>query len=448
VHIADVTHYLKPNTPLDKEAVNRATSVYLVDRCIPMLPEVLSNFVCSLRPKEEKYCFAAIFELDENAQVVSQQFARTVINSDRRFTYEEVQEIIEGAEGDFKNEILTLDSLAKKLRADRLKKGSITFDKAEVKFNLDEKGKPLGVFFKTQKDAHKLIEDFMLLANKKVSEFLSKPSSGSNTSNKKNKSDSGNALCVYRIHDVPTEEKMNELSGFAARFGHVMNLGNKLKNAQAINKLLVDVKQKKEQNMIELLAVRSMPKAYYSTKNVGHYGLGFEYYSHFTSPIRRYPDVMLHRLLEAKLENKTYSNKDELEFLCQHSSDMERLAAEAERASIKYKQVEFMSDKIGKEFAGVISGVTEWGIYIEVTENKCEGMVRTRELKGDHFIFDEDNYRYIGKNTKKIYALGDNVTIKVKEADLIKKQLTYELIDTDSVNNKPKFIDHKKRRGR
>jgi ribonuclease R/exosome complex exonuclease DIS3/RRP44 len=304
------------------------------------------------------------------------------------------------------------------------------------------------VFFKTQKDAHKLIEDFMLLANKKVSEFLSKPSSGSNTSNKKNKSDSGNALCVYRIHDVPTEEKMNELSGFAARFGHVMNLGNKLKNAQAINKLLVDVKQKKEQNMIELLAVRSMPKAYYSTKNVGHYGLGFEYYSHFTSPIRRYPDVMLHRLLEAKLENKTYSNKDELEFLCQHSSDMERLAAEAERASIKYKQVEFMSDKIGKEFAGVISGVTEWGIYIEVTENKCEGMVRTRELKGDHFIFDEDNYRYIGKNTKKIYALGDNVTIKVKEADLIKKQLTYELIDTDSVNNKPKFIDHKKRRGR
>jgi ribonuclease R len=448
VHIADVTHYLKPNTPLDKEAVNRATSVYLVDRCIPMLPEVLSNFVCSLRPKEEKYCFAAIFELDENAQVVSQQFARTVINSDRRFTYEEVQEIIEGAEGDFKNEILTLDNLAKKLRADRLKKGSITFDKAEVKFNLDEKGKPLGVFFKTQKDAHKLIEDFMLLANKKVSEFLSKPSSGSNTSNKKNKSDSGNALCVYRIHDVPTEEKMNELSGFAARFGHVMNLGNKLKNAQAINKLLVDVKQKKEQNMIELLAVRSMPKAYYSTKNVGHYGLGFEYYSHFTSPIRRYPDVMLHRLLEAKLENKTYSNKDELEFLCQHSSDMERLAAEAERASIKYKQVEFMSDKIGKEFAGVISGVTEWGIYIEVTENKCEGMVRTRELKGDHFIFDEDNYRYIGKNTKKIYALGDNVTIKVKEADLIKKQLTYELIDTDSVNNKPKFIDHKKRRGR
>ncbi|MCA0430126.1 MAG: ribonuclease R [Bacteroidetes bacterium] len=447
VHIADVTHYLKPNTALDKEAVNRATSVYLVDRCIPMLPEVLSNFVCSLRPNEEKYCFAAIFELDENAQILNQTFSKTVINSNRRFTYEEVQEIIEGTDGDYKTEILILDNLAKKLRADRLRKGSITFDKAEVKFNLDEQGKPLGVFFKTQKDAHKLIEDFMLLANKKVSEFLSKNNSNENN-NKKNKNTDNNALCVYRIHDVPTEEKMNELSGFAARFGHVMNLGNRLKNAQAINKLLVDVKQKKEQNMIELLAVRSMPKAYYSTKNVGHYGLGFEFYSHFTSPIRRYPDVLLHRLLEAKLTHKNYSNKDELEFLCQHSSDMERLAAEAERASIKYKQVEFMSDKIGKEFAGIISGVTEWGIYIEVTENKCEGMVRVRELKGDQFMFDEDNYRYIGRNTKKIFALGDQVTIKVKEADLIKKQLTYEIVDSATTENKTKFIDHKRRRGK
>ncbi len=450
VHIADVSHYLKVNTALDKEAVQRATSVYLVDRCIPMLPEVLSNFVCSLRPKEEKLCFSAVFQLDDDAQIHHQWFGRTVINSDRRFTYEEVQSIIETKEGDYKEEIFVLDRLAKKLRDERTKKGSIFFDKAEVKFNLAEDGSPIGVFFKTQKDAHKLIEDFMLLANRRVAEFLGRGGKmeDENVSKKtthKAKEDSKN-LCVYRIHDVPSDEKMQALSDVAARFGYQMNLGGKQKAAQSINKLLQDVKNKKEQSMMELLAVRSMPKAIYTTKNVGHYGLGFEYYTHFTSPIRRYPDVMVHRLLEARLEHKNYSNKDELEMLCKHSSDMERTAAEAERASIKYKQVEFMKDKIGQTFDAVISGVTEWGIYAEIVENRCEGMIRSRDLKGDQFVFDEENYRYIGRNSKKIYALGDTVKIKVVDADLTKKQLNFAL--TDMEDKKPKFVDHKKRRGR
>lgn len=448
VHIADVTHYLKPQTVLDKEAVGRATSVYLVDRVIPMLPEVLSNFVCSLRPKEEKYCFSAVFHLDDDAQIHDQWFGRTVIYSDRRFTYEEVQVMIEGEDGEFKSEIMVLDRLAKKLRHDRQKKGSIFFDKAEVKFHLDEEGNPTGVFFKTQKDAHKLIEDFMLLANRKVAEFIggtNKESSESKKSKSKGKEDGGN-VCVYRVHDVPSDEKMAELSGFAARFGYQMNLGSKQKVAQSINKLLQDVKNKKEQSMMELLAVRSMPKAIYTTKNAGHYGLGFEYYTHFTSPIRRYPDVLVHRLLDAKLQGKAYSSKDELEFLCKHSSDMERMAAEAERASVKYKQVEFMKDRIGQTFDGVISGVTEWGIYVEVIENKCEGMIRSRDLKGDHFVFDEDNYRYVGRSTNKIYALGDKVEIIVVEADLIKKQLNYAFADMQE--KKTKFVDHKRRRGR
>lgn len=450
VHIADVSHYLKVNTILDKEAVQRATSVYLVDRCIPMLPEVLSNFVCSLRPKEEKLCFSAVFQLDDDAQIHHQWFGRTVINSDRRFTYEEVQTIIETKEGDYKEEIFVLDRLAKKLRDERTKKGSIFFDKAEVKFNLAEDGTPTGVFFKTQKDAHKLIEDFMLLANRRVAEFLGRGGKAGDEKPNKNtkanpKEDSKN-LCVYRIHDVPSDEKMQALNDVAARFGYQMNLGGKQKAAQSINKLLQDVKNKKEQSMMELLAVRSMPKAIYTTKNAGHYGLGFEYYTHFTSPIRRYPDVLVHRLLDARLNHKNYSTKDELELLCKHSSDMEKVAAEAERASIKYKQVEFMKDKIGQTFDAVISGVTEWGIYAEIVENRCEGMIRSRDLKGDQFIFDEDNYRYIGRNTKKIYALGDTVKIIVVDADLMKKQLNYAFADADTT--KPKFVDHKKRRGR
>ncbi len=428
VHIADVTHYIKPHSVLDKEAVQRATSVYLVDRCIPMLPEVLSNFACSLRPGEEKYCFSAVFQMDDDALIHDTWFGKTVIFSNKRFAYEDVQKIIETEEGEYKEDILVLDKLAKKLRADRLRKGSIVFDKAEVKFHLDEEGNPLGVFFKTQQDAHKLIEDFMLLANKKVAEFLGKPADGENTNKKSEK------LCVYRVHDTPNDDKLMELSSFVARFGYELSTGNKQKTAQSINKLLVDVKNKKEAGMIELLTVRSMPKAIYTTKNAGHYGLGFEYYTHFTSPIRRYPDVMVHRLLEARLNKVNYSNKEELELLCKHSSEMERTAAEAERASIKYKQVEYMSDKIGQIFKGVISGVTEWGIFVEIVENKCEGLIRSRDLTDDAYVYDEDNYRYVGRHKGKIYALGDSVLIIVKRADLLKKQLDFGFVDDNPVS--------------
>lgn len=445
VHIADVTHFLKVGSILDDEAVDRATSVYLVDRCIPMLPEVLSNFACSLRPNEDKYCFSAVFQLDENADIQSQWFGKTVINSDKRFAYEDVQTIIETEEGEYKDEILLLDRLAKKLRTERTKRGSIFFDKAEVKFNLDEEGNPIGVFFKTQKDAHKLIEDFMLLANRTVAEFLAKGGTNDNDPKHQNakKKDDPKNLCVYRIHDVPSDEKMQELSGFVARFGYDMQLGGRQKSAQAINKLLSDVKNKKEQGMIEMLAVRSMPKAIYTTKNAGHYGLGFEYYTHFTSPIRRYPDVMVHRLLEARLNGTKYSTQEDLELLCKHSSDMERTAAEAERASVKYKQVEFMKDKIGETFDAIISGVTEWGIYAEIVENKCEGMIKTRDLKGDQFTFDSDNYRYVGRNTGKIYTLGDAVKIVVVDADLVKKQLNFAFPESESGAGRSNFGDNR-----
>jgi ribonuclease R len=446
VHIADVTHYLKPHTILDDEAVNRATSVYLVDRCVPMLPEVLSNFACSLRPHEEKYCFSAVFELDEHAQIQNQLFGKTVIYSDHRFSYEEVQTIIETGEGPYKEEIFTLDRLAKILRAERTSKGSIFFDKAEVKFQLDEHGAPTGVYFKTQKDAHKLIEDFMLLANRKVAEFLGKKTKEENQKGqqqKKDKNNKGSDAVVYRIHDVPKDEKLIELNAFVERFGYSVAVGNKTKTAQSINKLLQDVKDKKEQSMIELLAVRSMPKAVYTTKNAGHYGLGFDYYTHFTSPIRRYPDVMVHRLLEAKLNHTHYLKADELELLCKHSSEMEKLASDAERASIKYKQVEYLEDKIGQDFEGVISGVTEWGIFVEIIENKCEGRVNMRDMKDDQYIFDEDNYRVVGRRTGQIYSLGDKVTIKVKRADLVKKQLDFEFVQ--SATPKPIEIRNEKR---
>ncbi|MDP3558281.1 MAG: ribonuclease R [Bacteroidota bacterium] len=443
VHIADVTHFLKVGNILDDEAVERATSVYLVDRVIPMLPEVLSNFACSLRPNEEKYCFSAVFQLDENADIHSQWFGKTVINSDKRFAYEDVQTIIETGEGEYKDEILLLDRLAKKLRAERTKRGSIFFDKAEVKFNLDDEGNPIGVFFKTQKDAHKLIEDFMLLANRTVAEFLGRGGKNDENpqhQNQKKKDDPKN-LCVYRIHDVPSDEKMQELSAFVARFGYDMQLGGKQKSAQAINKLLVDVKNKKEQGMIEMLAVRSMPKAIYTTKNAGHYGLGFEYYTHFTSPIRRYPDVMVHRLLEARLNGTKYSTQEELELLCKHSSDQERTAAEAERASVKYKQVEFMKDKVGETFDAIISGVTEWGIYAEIIENRCEGMIKSRDLKGDHYTFDAEAYRYVGRNSGKVFALGDQVKIIVVDADLVKKQLNFRFAEMEGEVSHSDFGD-------
>jgi ribonuclease R len=431
VHIADVTHYVKPKSIIDEEALARATSVYLVDRVIPMLPEVLSNFVCSLRPKEEKLCFSAVFEMDEHANIITEWFGKTVIYSDRRFSYEEVQEVIETGKGDYKDEILTLDMLAKKLRAERTKNGSIFFDKEEVKFNLDKDGVPTGVYFKVQKDANKLIEDFMLLANKQVATVLSKALPKKNEKTPKN--NKGPAV-VYRVHDTPSSDKLTDLSNFVTKFGYGINIQNKKAAIQSINKLLIDVKGKPEAGTIEILAIRSMPKAIYTTENIGHYGLGFDFYTHFTSPIRRYPDMMVHRLLEAYLKPTTYSNMEELELFSKHSSAREKLAAEAERASIKYKQVEFMKDKVGQIFESMISGVTEWGLYAEIIENKCEGLIRARDMKDDFYTYDEDNYCYVGKNTKKVFALGDKVLIEIKAADMIKKQLDFVLVDTIEKN--------------
>jgi ribonuclease R len=416
VHIADVSHYIKENTPLETEAYNRATSIYLVDRVIPMLPEILSNQACSLRPEETKLCFSAVFELDENANVLNEWFGRTVIFSDRRFTYEEAQERIETKTGDLVEEILQLDKLAKLLRAKRFKKGSIAFDRIEVKFNLDEDGKPMGVYFKESKDANKLIEEFMLLANKKVAEFIGKPSK-----HKKPKT------FVYRIHDEPNQEKLLSLANFVKKFGYELELGQK-NIANSINNLLTNVKGKHEENMIEQLTIRTMAKASYSTNNIGHYGLAFPYYSHFTSPIRRYPDVMVHRLLQHYLDGGNSANQEEIEEKCKHSSKMELLATEAERKSIKYKQVEFLEDKVGEEFDGIISGVSEWGLYVELIDNMCEGMVRLSEIKDDYYSFDADNYCARGKQTGQEYRMGDDVRIKVRRADLAKKQLDFELV--------------------
>ncbi|CAL2080479.1 ribonuclease R [Tenacibaculum sp. 190524A05c] len=436
IHIADVSHYVQPKTILDDEAYDRATSVYLVDRVVPMLPEMLSNGVCSLRPNEEKLTFSAVFEINENANIVDQWFGRTVTYSDKRFAYEEAQVIIEtkknvipsavslsGEEYEVSDDIvqavLKLDELAKKMRSRRMKSGAISFDKVEVRFNLDEQANPIGVYFKESKDANKLIEEFMLLANKRVAQFIGKGKAGKPT----------NKTFIYRVHDEPDVEKLAALQNIVSKFGYKIDTQTRESTSESLNKLLKDVHGKGEANMVETLAIRSMSKAEYTTQNIGHYGLAFDYYSHFTSPIRRYPDVMTHRLLQHYLDGGATPKVDPYEERCKHSSKMEELASKAERDSIKYMQVKFMQDHQNEEFEGVVSGVTEWGIYVEILSNKCEGMVRIRDIKDDYYIFDEKQYAVVGQATNAMIQLGDLVTVKVKSTDLERKHLDFELIN-------------------
>jgi len=419
VHIADVTHYVKEGSCIDKEAEKRATSVYLVDRTIPMLPERLCNLLCSLRPNEEKLAFSAIFEMNDKAEVKKHRIVKTVIKSDRRFTYEEAQAVIETGEGDYKDEILKLNELAQILRKNRMAAGAVDFDRVEVRFDIDEKGRPISVYFKESKEANKLIEEFMLLANRTVAECIGKV-----PQNKKAK------VFPYRIHDLPDPDKLENLNWFVNRFGYKLRTsGSKAEVSKSLNKLLADIRGKKEQNLIEMVSLKAMQKAKYSTHNIGHYGLAFDYYTHFTSPIRRFPDMMVHRLLARYLAGGRTAQEAKYEELCEHSSEMEQIAANAERASIKYKQVEFMGERLGQEFEGTISGVTEWGIYVEINENKCEGMIPMRELDDDYYDFDEKSYCLTGRRYHKKYSLGDPICIRVVRANLERKQLDFALVE-------------------
>lgn len=444
IHIADVSHYVQEGTVLDDEAFERATSVYLVDRVVPMLPEVLSNNACSLRPNEEKYTFSAVFQINDKAEIKNEWFGRTVTYSDARFAYEEAQAIIEqnssnsvetnqienldtfipeavsitgksyNTAPEIAHAIVKMDKLAKIMRKKRMRSGAISFDKVEVKFNLDANNKPTGVFFKTSKDANKLIEEFMLLANRKVSEFIGKQNP--------------KKTFIYRVHDEPDETKLAALNNVVSRFGYKLNFKDRKNVAASLNNLLKDVNGKKEQNLVDTLTIRTMSKAEYTTKNIGHYGLAFDYYSHFTSPIRWYPDVMAHRLLQHYLEGGKSVNQDVYEDKCNHSSNMENLSTRAERDSIKYMQIKFMEDHKEEAFLGVISGVTDWGIYVEIISNKCEGMVSVRDMKDDHYVFDQDQFAMVGRSSKKVYQLGDEVVVKVKNTDLVRKHLDFNLI--------------------
>ena len=442
IHIADVSHYLEPKTILDDEAYKRATSVYLVDRVVPMLPEMLSNGVCSLRPHEEKLTFSAVFEINKKAEIIKEWFGRTVTYSDQRFAYEEAQSIIENCvisdtiqpykipeaisitdkayevTKEVVEATLKLDELAKILRKKRMKQGAISFDRVEVKFNLDEKANPVGVFFKESKDANKLIEEFMLLANKKVAEYIGF-----------SKGKATNRTFIYRVHDEPNDEKLASLQNMVRKFGYKINTDTKETTSESLNQLLSDVHGKAESNMIETLTIRTMSKAVYTTQNIGHYGLAFDYYSHFTSPIRRYPDVMTHRLLQHYLDGGDTPKSDKFEEKCKHSSNREELASKAERSSIKYMQVKYMQDHKNEVFDGVITGTTEWGIYVEISSNKCEGMVRIRDIKSDFYVFDDKQHAIIGQSSKKMYQLGDEVKIQVKKADLERKHLDFNLVE-------------------
>ncbi len=419
VHIADVSHYVKEGSIIDKEAEKRATSVYLVDRTIPMLPERLCNFICSLRPNEEKLAYSVIFDITDKGEVKDSRIVHTVIKSDRRFTYEEAQTIIETKKGDYQEEVLAMDHIAKILRGKRFAAGAINFDRYEVKFEIDEKGKPINVYFKESKDSNKLVEEFMLLANKTVAEKIGKVPKNKNAK-----------VLPYRIHDMPDPDKLENLSQFIARFGYKLRTsGTKIDISKSINHLLDDIQGKKEENLIETVSIRSMQKARYSVHNIGHYGLAFDYYTHFTSPIRRFPDMMVHRLVTRYLEGGRTALESKYEDLCVHSSEMEQIAANAERASVKYKQVEFMSERLGKTYDGVISGVTEWGLYVELNENKCEGMIPVRDLGDDYYEFDDKNYCLKGRKKHRTYSLGDAITIKVARANIEKKQLDFALVE-------------------